>query len=84
MLAKNYFWPNKTGIDGALVTGAALFGTGWGLVGLCPGPALESLATLSPDVIVFVVAMAAGMALHDFWQASVVRRDRALTPATDG
>ena len=75
LLAKNYFWPTKTGIDGSLVTGAALFGTGWGLVGLCPGPALESLATLSPGVIVFVVAMAAGMALHDFWQASAVRRD---------
>lgn len=67
-LAKQYFWPVKTGIDLPLVTGAALFGIGWGLVGLCPGPALESLATLSPGVIVFVVAMAAGMALHDVWQ----------------
>ena len=86
LLAKNYFWPTKAGIDGSLVTGAALFGTGWGLVGLCPGPALESLATLSPGVIVFVVAMAAGMALHDFWQASrsTVRRDSPLAPPTDG
>ena len=85
-LAKQYFWPVKTGIDLSLVTGAGLFGVGWGLVGLCPGPALESLATLSPGVIVFVVAMAAGMALHDVWQRSwlTVRRDSPLVSATDG
>jgi uncharacterized membrane protein YedE/YeeE len=55
-------------LDRSLVVGSALFGIGWGLVGLCPGPALENLATLSPLVIVFVIAMAAGMTLHDFWQ----------------
>jgi uncharacterized membrane protein YedE/YeeE len=44
-----------------------LFGIGWGLVGLCPGPALENLATLSPRVIAFVVAMAFGMVLHRIW-----------------
>jgi hypothetical protein len=37
-------------------------------VGLCPGPALENLATLSPRVIAFVVAMAAGILVHDLWQ----------------
>ena len=69
-----------------MVTGAALFGIGWGLVGLCPGPALESLATLSPGVIVFVVAMAAGMVLHDGWQRSrlLAQRDGQLARATDG
>ena len=86
VLAKDYFWPTKTGIDAPLVIGAALFGIGWGLVGLCPGPALESLATLSPGVIVFVVAMAAGMALHGVWQKSrpTVRHDSTLARATDG
>jgi hypothetical protein len=86
LLARHNFWPTRTGIDAPLVTGAALFGTGWGLVGLCPGPALESLATLSPGVVVFVVAMAAGMALHDFWQRSrlTARRDSTFANATDG
>jgi uncharacterized protein len=68
MLAPECLWPTKKSIDYPLVMGAALFGIGWGLVGLCPGPALESLATLSPDVIVFVVAMAGGMLLFQFWQ----------------
>src|ERR1044072_8063607 len=58
LLARRYFWPDRSDIDAPLVLGAGLFGVGWGLVGLCPGPALESLATLSPGVIVFVVAMA--------------------------
>src|SRR3954465_2878806 len=84
--AGQYFRSGKSGIDLPLVAGAALFGIGWGLVGLCPGPALESLATLSPGVIAFVVAMAAGMALHDAWQKSrlTVRRDSPLASATDG
>jgi len=73
-------------IDLPLVAGAALFGIGWGLVGLCPGPALESLATLSPGIIVFVVAMAAGMMAHDAWQQSrrTAHRDRQLASVTDG
>src|SRR5512141_2251921 len=68
LLATGSFRPTRDGIDRPLVIGAALFGIGWGLVGLCPGPALESLATLSPGVIVFVVAMAVGMIAHDAWQ----------------
>ena len=68
ILAPQCQWPLKTGIDRPLVVGSALFGIGWGLVGLCPGPALETLVTLSPPVIIFVVAMAAGMLVHDFCQ----------------
>jgi uncharacterized membrane protein YedE/YeeE len=85
LTAKN-FWPTKMGLDRPLVIGSALFGIGWGLVGLCPGPALESLATLSPGVFAFVVAMAAGMGLHDFWQTSrpKIRREDALANMTDG
>jgi uncharacterized protein len=80
VLAPECFWPTKTGLDPQLVTGSVLFGVGWGLVGLCPGPALESLATLSPDVVVFVIAMTAGMILHDLWQRArpKLRRDAAL------
>lgn len=84
--AGQFFRPGNAGIDWPLVTGAAVFGIGWGLVGLCPGPALANLATLSPGIIVFVVAMAAGIMAHDAWQASrsVARSDRQLASATDG
>ena len=81
ILATQSIWPTMMGIDGRLVTGSALFGIGWGLVGLCPGPALENLATLSPRVIAFVVAMTAGMALHDFWPKRRPTIRHAGTPA---
>jgi len=68
VLATQSIWPTTMGIDRPLALGSVLFGIGWGLVGLCPGPALENLATLSPRVVAFVVAMAAGMVLHDVWQ----------------
>jgi uncharacterized membrane protein YedE/YeeE len=68
ILATQSFLPTKIAIDRPLVIGSALFGIGWGLVGLCPGPALENLATLSPRVIAFVITMTGGMALHDLWQ----------------
>src|SRR3981189_2959988 len=83
MLAIQSFWPTKLGLDRSLVIGSTLFGIGWGLVGLCPGPALENLATLSPLVIVFVITMAAGMTLHDFWQKRQpkLRNEAALADA---
>jgi uncharacterized membrane protein YedE/YeeE len=62
---KENLWPSKKAIDSPLLAGALLFGIGWGLVGLCPGPAIVNLPTLSPSVIVFVMAMAAGMLAHD-------------------
>jgi uncharacterized membrane protein YedE/YeeE len=86
ILAKQSVWPTKMGIDRPLALGSALFGIGWGLVGLCPGPALENLATLSPRVIAFVVAMAAGMALHAFWQGrrSTTRDEGVPAVVADG
>jgi uncharacterized membrane protein YedE/YeeE len=57
--------PTKRVIDARLVIGAILFGMGWGLGGLCPGPAIVSAATLNPNVVIFVVAMIAGMKLFE-------------------
>lgn len=60
-------WPPKRAVNRRMLVGAALFGIGWGLVGLCPGPALSNLATLSPKVILFVAAMVCGVLVHDRW-----------------
>jgi len=81
-LAPQHQWSTKSGIDAPLLTGAALFGVGWGLVGLCPGPAIENLATLSPRLIVFVIAMAAGMVLHDAWHKRQLAAPRPIVTAT--
>lgn len=67
-------WPTQTRIDASLATGSLLFGIGWGLVGLCPGPAIENLATLSLPVITFVAATAAGMTAHSVWQTRQATR----------
>jgi len=52
--------PSQTRIDADLINGAALFGVGWGLAGLCPGPALANLASASPGIALFVLAMIGG------------------------
>jgi uncharacterized membrane protein YedE/YeeE len=70
LLASECAWPTRTTIDRRLILGSILFGIGWGLVGLCPGPALVNLATLSPRVIVFVGAMALAMILFDRFPTS--------------
>ncbi len=58
--------PPSRVIDRRLVSGALVFGVGWGMVGLCPGPALEDLVFSGP-VWLFVGAMAAGMAAYGRW-----------------
>ena len=79
LLADVAAWPTRKDIDKPLLAGAVMFGMGWGLVGLCPGPAIANLATASPTVIQFVAAMIAGMLAHDFW-----RRSAPLATASDG
>ena len=56
-------WPTATAIDTRLIGGAALFGLGWGLVGLCPGPAIASLGIAPQRTMLFVAAMLIGMGL---------------------
>jgi uncharacterized membrane protein YedE/YeeE len=87
MFAARQLWPARTAIDWRLVTGSVLFGTGWGLSGLCPGPALENLASLSPGVVMFVVAMIAGMGAHEWWQSrvsSATATEAAALAGSDG
>lgn len=57
----SFVLPKTQAIDTSLLMGAALFGIGWGLVGFCPGPSITALASLSPEVIIFVIGLLTGM-----------------------
>ena len=63
LLAALFSLPSRRDLDGRLIAGAAIFGVGWGLAGLCPGPAIAGLITGSTDILLFVAAMLAGMGL---------------------
>ncbi len=63
VLARRLEIPTRRDLDPRVIGGAALFGIGWGLVGLCPGPALVGMTFGPWQVFVFVAAMIAGMAL---------------------
>lgn len=65
LYASRFYMPTKTDLDPQLLIGASLFGIGWGIAGLCPGPAIASLSSGSPQMLAFVVAMIAGMWLRD-------------------
>ncbi len=65
VLAQTFHIPQSRVIDRPLVLGSAIFGIGWGLGGLCPGPALAALSLGLMPVAVFVLAMVAGMVIHD-------------------
>ena len=57
--------PTATRIDRRLVLGSLAFGSGWGLAGYCPGPALASLASGGSKPLVFAAAMVVGMVIFE-------------------
>lgn len=63
IFAEKFSLPDRQDIDARLVGGAALFGIGWGLAGICPGPALASLALVPLKILPFIGAMLLGMLL---------------------
>lgn len=80
---QRFHLPTQRAIDARLVAGAAIFGVGWGLSGYCPGPALMSLVTGAPAVLVFVAAMLAGVAAVR-WYAPLARAKRPRPSAAGG
>jgi uncharacterized membrane protein YedE/YeeE len=63
LLGHQFDLPPTSKIDTRLLTGAAIFGIGWGIGGFCPGPAWTSLAIGSPGILVFLPAMLIGVLL---------------------
>ena len=67
--------PPSREIDRKLILGSGLFGVGWGLAGLCPGPSIASLSYGGPELYVFVAAMLTGMVVAPFVRS---RLDKAV------
>lgn len=65
--AASFSLPRRSDITPRLIAGAAIFGVGWGLAGLCPGPAIAGLASGLAPIAAFAAAMIAGMALFRLW-----------------
>jgi uncharacterized membrane protein YedE/YeeE len=65
VLASSFELPSKKQVDARLLVGSALFGIGWGMSGLCPGPAIASLALGLVPTMVFTATMLVGMALFE-------------------
>ena len=72
-LGREFALPAEQRIDPALVGGSALFGIGWGMVGLCPGPAIAGLALGLPSIFIFTVSMLVGMAGYELFRGRSVR-----------
>ncbi|MFT6984843.1 MAG: putative membrane protein YedE/YeeE [Psychromonas sp.] len=58
---EKFSWTSNTKIDRTLISGAAIFGAGWGVAGFCPGPAVASLGGGSITVFVFTLSMLIGI-----------------------
>lgn len=66
-LAAAFHLPKRRDIDRRLLAGAAIFGVGWGASGLCPGPAVASLALGLAPTVAFAAMMLLGVLVYDHW-----------------
>lgn len=64
LAAPGFALPTRRELDARLLAGAAIFGVGWGVAGLCPGPAIADLALAPGPAAIFVTAMLGGVLLH--------------------
>ena len=70
LFAEKFNYSNNKKVNNRLIVGSALFGAGWGLGGLCPGPAISSIALININSITFVFAMFFGFYLVKFLKLS--------------
>lgn len=84
LAAARFSLPDTTGLDARLMGGAALFGVGWGIAGLCPGPAIADLALAPREAAIFVLAMLAGMLVFKIITSRSTPMEGAKTPGVMG
>ena len=73
IFANEFNYSNNKNLNKGLIYGSVLFGAGWGLAGLCPGPAISSLALLNIYSIIFVVSMFVGFYFVKFLNLNSIR-----------
>ena len=73
LLATNFSIPNKSNIDLKLVLGSSLFGIGWGIVGICPGPGLVNITSGGESILIFIVSLLSGMFIFQLVQRKLLK-----------
>lgn len=63
LLDTKFHLPNRKDIDWRLITGAAIFGLGWGWAGICPGPGIVAMTSGNSNFVIFIASMVVGMGI---------------------
>tara|TARA_Y100000590_G_scaffold281237_1_gene316016 strand:- start:48562 stop:48978 length:417 start_codon:yes stop_codon:yes gene_type:complete len=66
---EEHFLPTKKEVDKKIIIGSALFGIGWGMTGVCPGPGFVNLATNESAAFLFIISLLVGMILFKFTES---------------
>ncbi len=80
LLDQRFHLPERQGLDWQLLSGAALFGVGWGIAGYCPGPALTSLSFANSSILTLVIAYLVGTGLTQW----LLKQNRRRCENVDG
>ncbi len=67
LMSESFSLPTAKDIDFKLILGSVLFGVGWGIMGICPGPGIVNMVTAQPLFIVFIGCMLVGMGIHKYF-----------------
>ena len=67
LMSESFSLPTVKDIDFKLILGSVLFGVGWGIMGICPGPGIVNMVTAQPLFIVFIGCMLVGMGIHKYF-----------------
>ena len=73
ILDTKFHLPTKKDLDFHLITGAALFGIGWGWAGICPGPGLVASVSGNINILIFVISMIGGMFIFKILEPKIRR-----------
>jgi uncharacterized protein len=68
LLDTHFHVPTRKDIDKKLLTGAALFGIGWGWAGICPGPGIVAATSGNAEILIFIFSMILGMAIFKLFE----------------